>query len=96
VDRVVSVERGVEQSRRIVLVLSPAYLSDNGGALVESLGQAINFQTGAYRLLPVVIARHPLPLRLSRLIARDLTVPAWAEDEFARLLRDLKGPLPHR
>jgi hypothetical protein len=96
VDRVVSVERGVEQSRRIVLVLSPAYLADNGGALVESLGQAINFQTGAYRLLPVVIARHPLPLRLSRLVARDLTVPARAEEEFARLLRDLKGPLPHR
>ena len=79
VDRVVSVERGVEQSRRIVLVLSPAYLSDNDGALVESLGQAINFQTGAYRLLPVVIARYPLPLRLSRLVARDLTVPARAE-----------------
>jgi hypothetical protein len=54
-------------------------------------------EEGTYRLLPVKIGpadEARVPLRLRRLVTRDLTHPYRGEREFNNLLRDLKGPLP--
>jgi hypothetical protein len=99
VDRVVSSERGIEQSRRVLVVLSEAFLAHRMGAFEEILAQTLGIEEGSYRLLPVKIApteETRIPLRLRRLVMRDLTHPARGEREFKNLLRDLKGPLPHR
>jgi hypothetical protein len=99
VARVVSIERGLKQSKRTILVLSPVYLEDNVADFENVLGQTMGVQEGTYRLLPVKIApldEGRLPTRLSMLTTLDLAHPRRAEREFARLTRALQAPLPHR
>lgn len=99
VARVVGIERGIKQSRRILVVLSPSYLADHLAAFENILGQTIGIQEGTYRLLPVKIAQidpEQLPLRLSMLNVVDLTHLNRATREFDRLIRALQGPLPHQ
>jgi hypothetical protein len=99
VPRVVSVERGIRQSKRTVVVLSPAYLTDGMAEFENVLGQTMDVQEGTYRLLPVKIAaieEGRLPVRLSMLAAVDLAHPRRVEREFDRLLQALKDVLPRR
>jgi len=97
--RVVNIERGIRQSKRTVIVLSEIYLLDNTADFENVLAQTMGVQEGAYRLLPVKIARideGQLPVRLSMLTALDMTHPQRAERELDRLVKALQGPLPRR
>jgi hypothetical protein len=99
VERVVSVERGISQSKRTVLVLSPAYLEDGMAHFENVLAQTMGVQEGAYRLLPIKTAPidpDRVPVRLSMLATLDLTRPARAGREMQRLVTALQGPLPTR
>lgn len=96
VARVVGVERGIRQSKRTVVVLSPAYLADQMAYFENVLAQTMGIQEGSYRLLPVkidAIAEDQLPTRLSMLTTLDLAHARRAEREFDRLVQALKGPL---
>lgn len=97
VARVVNVERGIEQAKRTILVLSEAYLRDNMAEFENVLGQMKGIQEGTYRLLPVkfmALDSNRLPTRLSMLTTLDLSHPRRAEREFTRLIRALQSPLP--
>lgn len=99
VARVVSKERGIEQAKRTVIVLSPAYLEDNMADFENTIAQTMGIQEGTYRLLPVKIDAFDesrLPTRLSALTSLNLVHPRRADREFDRLLNALKGPLPRR
>jgi hypothetical protein len=99
VARVVGMERGIRQAKRILVVLSPAYLTDHAADFENVLGQTVGLQEGAYRLLPVKIAaldEERLPTRLRMLTTLDLAHPRRAGREFDRLVRALQGPLPER
>jgi hypothetical protein len=99
VARVVNVERGIKQAKRTVVVLSEAYLTDYMADFENVLAQTMGVQEGTWRLLPVKTApidEGRLPTRLSMLTTLNLTHPRRAEREFARLIRALQGPLPHR
>lgn len=99
VDRVISVERGIRQSKRTIIVLSKAYLADNMAEFENVLGQTMGIQEGSYRLLPVKIEEieeNELPTRLSMLTTLNLTHPRRAEREFERLMKALQGSLPRR
>jgi len=99
VARVVNIERGIRQAKRTVVVLSETYLADYVADFENVLAQTMDVQEGTYRLLPVKIAsidKGRLPTRLSMLTTLNLTQPRRAEREFARLIRALQGPLPHR
>ncbi len=99
VARVMNIERGLRQSKRTVIILSETYLMDNTADFENVLAQTMGVQEGAYRLLPVKIARideGQLPVRLSMLTALDMTHPQRAEREFDRLVKALQGPLPRR
>lgn len=97
VARVVNIERGIQQAKRTVIVLSDTYLADNMAMFENTLSQTMGLQEGAYRLLPVkampVDASH-LPTRLSMLTMLDLSHPRRAEREFSRLIQALQEPLP--
>jgi hypothetical protein len=93
----VGIERVIKESKRTVVVLSNAYLSNNEAEFQNLLGQYLGIKKGEYRLLPVkieAIAEDRLPLRLGMLTTLDLIHPRRAEREFERLVEALKGPLP--
>jgi hypothetical protein len=97
--RVVSVERGIRQAKRTVVVLSPAYLADHMAEFQGVLGTTIGIQEGTYRLLPVRFGHmdeDQVPGWLSILVTLNLAHPHRAEREFDRLVRALRGPLPRR
>lgn len=97
VARVVNIERGIQQAKRTIIVLSEAYLSNTMAEFENTLGQAMGIQEGTYRLLPVksmALDSNRLPTRLSMLTTLDLSHPRRAEREFTRLIRALQSPLP--
>ncbi len=97
VARVVNIERGMQQAKRTVVVLSKTYLADHMAEFENTLGQTMGIQEGTYRLLPVKatpIDTNHLPTRLSMLTTLDLSHPRRAEREFERLIQALRGSLP--
>jgi hypothetical protein len=99
VARVVNAERGITQSKRTVIVLSPTYLRDGMADFENTVGQTLGIQEGTYRLLPVIaepVNTAQLPVRLSMLSSVDLTMPARAERNYGRLIGALQGPLPQQ
>ncbi len=99
VARVVNIERGIQQAKRTIIVLSAAYLADNMAEFENTLAQTMGIQAGAYRLLPVkieAIDEQRLPTRLTMLTMLNLAQPSRAEREFQRLIQALQGPLPTR
>lgn len=97
VARVVNIERGIQQAKRTIIVLSETYLRDNMAEFENTLGMTMGIQEGTYRLLPVksmTLDSSRLPTRLSMLTTLDLSHPRRAEREFQRLIQALQGPLP--
>jgi len=99
VARVVNIERGIRQSKRTVIVLSEAYLSDNMADFENVLGQTLGIQEGTYRLLPIKIGpvdENRLPARITMLATLNLGSSQRLEREMERLIQALQGPLPQR
>jgi hypothetical protein len=99
VARVVNIERGIQQAKRTVIVLSDAYLSDNMADFENVLGQTLGVHEGSYRLLPIKIGsfnQSQMPLRISMLTLLDLGAQQRFDRELERLVRALQGPLPRR
>ena len=94
---VVSAERGISQSKRTLVVLSPAYLADGVTDFENVVAQSMGVREGSYRLLPIKIQPiddDTLPIRLGMLSTLDFTRPARATREWERLTTALAGPLP--
>ena len=94
---VVSAERGISQSKRTLVVLSPAYLADGVTDFENVVAQSMGVREGSYRLLPIKIQPiddDTLPIRLGMLSTLDFTRPARASREWERLTTALAGPLP--
>jgi hypothetical protein len=99
VARVVSIERGITQARRTVVVLSPSYLNDTVADFENTLAQTMGIHENRYRLLPVQIADiNPdrLPTRIGMLTRLHLTHPHRSEREIQRLIAALSAPLETR
>lgn len=96
VDVVVGAERGIEQAKRTIIVLSDAYLADHMATFQNVMGQTMGIQEGQYRLLPLRIAplTTPVPMRLKMLATLNFAESQRIEAEFERLIRALHGPLP--
>ena len=94
---VVSAERGISQSKRTLVVLSPAYLADGVTDFENVVAQSMGVREGSYRLLPIKIQPiddDHVPIRLGMLSTLDFTRPARATREWDRLTTALAGPLP--
>jgi hypothetical protein len=97
VSRVVSIERGVSEAKRTVVLLSPAYVRDHMAEFENTLAQTLGLEEGRYRLLPMKIAPvadGELPLRIRMLSMLDVTHPRRGPGEIDRLIAALQGPLP--
>ncbi len=96
---VVNSERGIQQAKRTLILLSQAYLEDNMADFENVAAQSVGIEEGSYRILPVKIGpvdEARLPVRLRMLATLDLTDPRRADREFGRLAEALRGPLPRR
>jgi hypothetical protein len=99
VSRVVSIQRGIQQSRRTLLVLSPAYLADQWGQFENMMAQTMGVDADLARIIPVIAEPFDtslLPPRLSTnlVIPVDLTKTGRrGQGQFDRLVRALQGPI---
>lgn len=74
VARVVSIERGMRQARRTVIVLSSAFLADTMAAFESVLALTMGIEQNLWRLLPVII--EPLDeARLPYIFSRHMATP---------------------
>jgi hypothetical protein len=96
VGKVLGWMRAIEQSKRIVLVLSDRYLADHIGETQTAMAQWLGVQEGQWRVLPVQYGpmQGALPLNLGFLVTLDLGDPYRGERQFQRLVEALKGPVP--
>jgi hypothetical protein len=79
--------RAVEQSRRTVVVLSPAYMENELGELENLMAQTLGVENGQYRLLPVRFDPHTrVPLRLRIYWYADFADPARHTEALTQLI----------
>ncbi|KAA3665520.1 MAG: TIR domain-containing protein [Chloroflexi bacterium] len=93
---IASIEQAIEQSRRVVLVLSSAYLADNLAHFQNILAQTMGIEERKARVFPIIIeAIDKASLRggLRMLTMLDLVDPYLGDQNFNRLVALLKVPL---
>jgi TIR domain len=94
VPSLVSLERAIQRSGRTLLVLSPAYLADAYGTVVELLAQTYGVETSTWPVIPLRLEEVELPLRLTFLNPLEARDPDdWAV-ALERLCRELRRPVP--
>ncbi len=100
VARVATVQRGMQQARRTVVVLSQAFLADAMATFEAVLAQTIGIDLeNAWRVIPVLIEaidQSRLPYSLASPMAEpvDLVAPLRPAYGLPRLIDNLQGPPP--
>lgn len=100
VARVATIQRGMQQARRTVVVLSNAFLADSKAAFEALLAQTIGIDLeNRWRVLPVLIEpidQSQLPYTLTSAMAEpiDLVKPLRPAYGIPRLIRNLQVPPP--
>jgi hypothetical protein len=89
--RVINVEQAIAKSRKILLVLTPRWLSNGWNQLEELLVQSDDPTSLRARLVPLLVEACELPARIRMLTPSNFTNPATREREMDRLLRALKA-----
>ena len=79
-------ERAVLQSRKTLLVLTPAYLASEWAEFENILGQTLDPAARQRRLLPLLLEPCELPLRISNLTHLDFTEPEQQGIHLDRLI----------
>lgn len=92
--RLLEFERAIEQSDRMLLVLSPAYLADGFNQFIDLLAQFYGFDSATWPVIPLILQPVKLPLRLTPLIKLNATNPTEWEEATRHLCADLKRPVP--
>jgi hypothetical protein len=86
-------QRAISQSTYILLVISPAYLSDDVSQFVDLLAQSYGQDTQTWPVIPLVLQPTVLPPRLAMLVGLRATTSAEQEAALNRLCVDLRHPL---
>ena len=94
VPRIVEFENAVKDSRRILLVLSPAYFANDTAQFVDLLAQTFGLETSTWPVIPLVLEPAPLPTRLAMLTKLEATTPEDREEALRKLCALFQRPLP--
>jgi hypothetical protein len=92
VPHLVEFERGVRESERILLVLSPAYLDSNFTELESVLSEHLGLERSERRLLMVMREPCKPHLRMRARLWLDMTDDAETETNLERLASELRRP----
>ena len=91
-------EEAIMHSRRVLLVISKAYLAESTTGFVDLMAQAYGLETATWPVVPLILQRVELPPRLAMLKGLDATDPEEWPGVVARLCADLAlnapGPTP--
>jgi Tol biopolymer transport system component len=83
---VTEVERAVQNSRKTVLVLTPDYLKSDWATFENVMLAALDPANQQRRLIPLLVKKCKLPLRIRSLICVDLAGAADVEGQFHKML----------
>ena len=85
VPRLIEFERSVKQSKRTLLILTPAYLTDGDTQFVDLLVTTFGLETSTWPVIPLVLKAVSLPTRLAMLTHLDAT----NQDEWPAVVQKL-------
>ncbi len=94
VPRLLEFERAVQGSRRTLLVLSPAYLTEGFIQFTDLLAQSYGLETDTWPVIPLILQPLELSSRLAMLTALDATDPTRWPAVVERLCAELQRPVP--
>jgi hypothetical protein len=80
-------QRGVLESRHLVLVLTPAYVASEWGKFENAMAQTLDPAAAQRKLIPILRADCDIPLRVGTLHYRDLRTDS--AQQWDLLFRDL-------
>lgn len=92
--RLAEFERAIQQSARVLLVCSPAYMVDDVNQFVNLLAQSYGHDSAIWPVIPLILQPVVLPPRLAILVALDATNPDDWSRKLDLLLLQLKSRLP--
>lgn len=84
-----NMSRAVENSRKVILVLSPAWISSEWTSYESLLSQTLDPAALRQRTIPLMFIDCALPLRLRFLTYADFREPRLRESEMKRLIAAL-------
>ncbi|CAG0951759.1 hypothetical protein ANRL3_00282 [Anaerolineae bacterium] len=88
---VTEMERAVLQSRKTILVLTPAYVASEWAEFENILAQTLDPAARHRRMLPLLLKGGPLPLRIKALTYVDFTQPENHDLNLERLLKAIRS-----
>jgi hypothetical protein len=94
VPRLAEFERAIRQSRRTLLVLSPAYLSDRTTLFVDLLAQSYGLEMTTWPVIPLILHSVGLPPRLEMLTSLDATDSRRWSEVIEGVCLELQRPVP--
>jgi WD40 repeat protein len=92
--RLLEFEQAVQRSRRTLLVISKAYLTDHFNQFVNLLSQCYGLDSSTWPVIPLLLEPVELPPRLKVLVGLTATTPEEQETAIARLCDDLQRSRP--
>jgi len=94
VPRLLEFERAIQQSRRVLLILSPAYFTEGFTQITDLLAQSYGLETATWPVIPLIRQPIELPPRLRMLSALDASNPTDWPKIVERLCTELQRPVP--
>ncbi len=92
--RLLEFERAIKQSKRTLLVLSPAYLADGCKEFEQVLVYSYGRETATWPVIPLILQPVELTPHLSMLVELNATNAEEQEEAIRRLCAELKQPVP--
>ncbi len=92
--RITEFERAVQQSKRTLLVLTPAAINESFAEFVTILVQAYGLESGTWPVIPLIHKPVKLPPRLALLVPLDATEPALWPEAVERLCASVQKAPP--
>lgn len=94
VPKIEEFDRAIAQSKRVLLVLTPAFVVDQFGQFTASLAAHYGLETGTWPVIPLILKPVELPPRLAQLRELDATDPDDWPNVIERLCQELGKPIP--
>ena len=88
---IAEIERAIIESRKTIVVLSPAYLASEWAEFEAIMARSLDPSASRRRVIPIMLEACELPLHLRALVCSDFTVSADWQNQLGRLIEAVRG-----